>query len=109
MRLDDPRFQKCAVCSRQDDVDFHHWDYQTNQGVYLCRECHEFIHADLSRPSEGEGEEWITKAIPRLLKRHDRHNEDNSIQHVMSRYNIPDEYRGIVKQPRKFYKEVDEI
>lgn len=35
----------CPLCRREvAELDFHHWDYENDTGVGLCRACHNAIH-----------------------------------------------------------------
>jgi len=91
--------ERCTVCGAN-DVDFHHWEYSTNRGVVLCRKCHSFIHQEDARPSKDRA--WKLVAIARLVKRHYDVNGPSTVDSLMERYNIPEDYRGAVDTPSKY-------
>ena len=35
---------KCSKCSSTDRLEFHHTNYEKNEGFTLCRKCHDKIH-----------------------------------------------------------------
>lgn len=89
---------KCACCERSNSsvtIDYHHWDYESDVGVYLCRECHNYIH-DGKRAREQTkqlpyGESWKIPTINRLVGLHEsKFGRAESWDAFFSRYNIPD-------------------
>jgi len=37
--------RQCTLCrAEQVRTDFHHWDYENDDGVHVCRDCHDIIH-----------------------------------------------------------------
>jgi hypothetical protein len=67
----------CPLCGVSEDLDYHHWDYERNIGVCLCRECHNYIHGgDHGRVSIQQnrveyygGDHWHETAITQLIVR----------------------------------------
>lgn len=83
---------KCPLCgtSPDDRLDFHHWRYGSNKaGCYLCRGCHDRIHAGGARPDENP--DWLLKAIENLIRCHAEHQDQISVSAIVERYNIPSE------------------
>ena len=89
--------KKCRCCGRSDQecqIDYHHWDYQTNAGVHLCRKCHTFIH-DGKRALEQtdelpHGENWKIPASNRMVGLHEKiHGRCESWEDFFKRYQIP--------------------
>jgi hypothetical protein len=62
---------RCAVCYTWtpdgDDLDFHHWDYESNDGILVCRECHDAIHSTEGAYPGSEG--WVAEAAGNALAR----------------------------------------
>jgi len=96
----------CTLCREWrgdfDSLDLHHWDYETDQGVVLCRTCHEAVHDGQSvseQQSEAEeaGKTWQELAVGNLI-RLDLRESPNSFEesqyddyqnYLQERYNIP--------------------
>jgi len=82
----------CPLCGAPaiEGLDFHHWRYGKNRtGCYLCRDCHDLVHADGARPEENPG--WLMQAVGNLVREHaDRHGDANAGA-IAARYNIPSE------------------
>ena len=77
-----------------ESIDFHHWDYELDVGVRLCRECHESIHDGLRARDQTEmapeGETWKVDAGLNLINTHEHiHGVADSWDDVFERYNIP--------------------
>jgi len=86
----------CRLCDHvpTDELDFHHWRYGENKaGCYLCRDCHDQVHADGARPEENPG--WLMKAVENLIRYHVNHYEETTANSIASRYNIPS--KGLVE------------
>lgn len=80
----------CLLCGELPDagLDFHHWRYGENKaGCYLCRECHDDVHAGGARPDNDPG--WLMNAVENLISCHAKHSEETSAQAITIRYNIP--------------------
>lgn len=93
-RIPESEFQErpdtCPLCgtSPDDGLDFHHWRYGENKaGCYLCRDCHDRIHADGARPEKDL--DWLLKAIENLIRWHEETHEDTTAAAIAERYNIP--------------------
>lgn len=86
----------CPLCgtSPDDGLDFHHWRYGDNKaGCYLCRDCHDQVHAGGARPDENS--DWLMKAVENLIRYHEKRREDASVGTIVERYNIPSQ--GLVE------------
>jgi len=99
-RIPDAEFREipdsCPLCrsSSTSRLDFHHWRYGENKaGCYLCRDCHDHVHADGARPEEDP--DWLLGAVENLFRWHAEQHEDTSVAAIVERYNIPSE--GLVK------------
>lgn len=61
----------CAVCYTWtpdgDDLDFHHWDYESDDGILVCRQCHDAIHSTEGAYPSSEG--WVVEAARNALAR----------------------------------------
>lgn len=68
---------QCSLCENSRDLEFHHWDYEDDVGVELCRECHNYIHGgDEGRVSIQQnrveyrgGNHWHELALRQLITR----------------------------------------
>jgi len=86
----------CPLClaSQPLNIDFHHWEYENDTGVYICRDCHNRIH-DGKRASEQSREQpghktWHVAAASNLVAIHeDMHGEPESWRDFADRYNLP--------------------
>lgn len=87
----------CACCERREDtvtIDYHHWDYVNDIGVYLCRRCHTCIHegkrAREQTKESPNGEDWRVPVANRLIGLHEQeHGRSNNWDEFFERYNIP--------------------
>ena len=92
----------CPLCgSEQTGLDFHHWRYGENeQGCYLCRDCHDDVHAG---DAGTDNPNWLLHCIYNLAALHAEHHGDDAvpleettgtesldIHRVIDRYNLPD-------------------
>jgi len=63
----------CPVCGVADDgttrFDFHHWDYEDDIGVQLCRDCHNHAHGGQRISDLPEQDGWREEAKERLISR----------------------------------------
>lgn len=99
-RIDEAEFRDppgtCPLCETASDgrLDFHHWRYGENKvGCYLCRECHDRVHAGGARPKEDA--DWLLKAVENLIRDHKEYHGDTFVTNITERYNIPSE--GLVE------------
>lgn len=103
------RVYPCPICplcltSEPRNVDFHHWEYENDTGVYICRSCHNRIHdgkraSKQSRDQPGN-ETWHVAAASNLMAIHeDIHGNPESWRAFADRYNLP------VEDPR--YADID--
>ena len=73
--------ENCPLCDDEADLEFHHWDYDKNVGVMLCRECHNYIHegeggrvaVQQNRAEHYGGDHWHERAILQLIVRDLKH------------------------------------
>lgn len=86
---------KCPICL-DEPVEFHHWDYENNQGVYICRPCHNAIHDGGARPGDSMGASWLDAAISNLIELHLERGRPPDPNAICELYNIPFENIGIV-------------
>jgi hypothetical protein len=86
-----PRCPICAAEALPDKVfDFHHWDYETDCGVQICRDCHEYIHRGKTVTEQEElpdVDNWETDSIARMIKKASAHGILTHRPEV--RFNIP--------------------
>jgi hypothetical protein len=99
-RIPESEFQEepeaCLLCnsSPTERLDFHHWRYGDNKaGCYLCRDCHDQVHAGGARPQEDA--DWLLQAVENLIRIHKEQQDNTSVAAITDRYNIPSE--GLVK------------
>lgn len=89
----------CPLCLTlsPSNIDFHHWEYENETGVYICRECHNRIH-DGKRAREQsrdlpDGETWHVPAGNNLVAIHeDNHGKAESWDDFFDRYNLPEDH-----------------
>jgi len=89
----------CPLCMTTSprNIDFHHWDYERDIGVHLCRECHNSLH-DGKRAHEQtrehpDGESWRVQASSNLVNMHkDIHGRPESWDCFFERYNLPEDH-----------------
>jgi NMD protein affecting ribosome stability and mRNA decay len=80
---------ECPVCGCNDgsnEFDFHHWDYEEDIGVQLCRDCHDYAH-DGKRVSDTAESDWESESLERLITRMKEQNPDDRIS--KKRLNFP--------------------
>lgn len=95
--LDEHLVQQCPLCTATDcELDFHHWKYDPDVGVALCRECHETIHENMrarDQSSFSRSGKWVDRALAILVRRHRLSRglpgADASFWEIKHRYNIP--------------------
>jgi len=83
---------ECRLCGAAPDagLDFHHWRYGENKtGCYLCRACHDDVHADGARPDEDS--RWLMDAVENLIRCHAKHSGETDVRAIANWYNIPSE------------------
>ena len=101
----------CPLCRHSLDalddtwLDYHHWQYNPDEGVCLCRRCHE----SLSTEESDSDQDWAAKQqgfkdkndiqIARLAVREQAivHHQSSSdlVQTVTDRYNLPYSYATV--------------
>lgn len=88
----EPRCPCCGYAPAYGDreFDFHHWDYENDEGCMLCRSCHSYIHRGGTVSDQKDiVDDWKTDAIQRL---HDKATgaflEIDNAQDMVSRFNI---------------------
>lgn len=85
----------CPACGRgraEDDLDFHHWDYDTDTGCQLCRTCHNEVHNGMSasEQTEATGRAWQFEAVERLLQISNQNGlAFDDAESFKQRYNVP--------------------
>lgn len=99
-RIPSSEFQErpdcCPLCgiSSTADLDYHHWRYGDNKvGCYLCRDCHDDVHAGGARPEQNSN--WLLDAVENLLQTHAEQHDDTTVSEIVDRYNIPS--KGLVE------------
>jgi hypothetical protein len=86
---------RCPCCGKSevylDEIDFHHWDYETDTGCNLCRECHSHIHRGKTATEQAKlSDGWRRDAVRRLFQRSTEHGlEFKRPFHFSHRFNIP--------------------
>jgi len=96
----------CPLChekKEKKELDFHHWNYESDTGVHLCRGCHNDIH-DGQTVSEqtnaaGEGETWKDLVFENLISFHKEHHSKPPLSWsaFAVRYNLPSEYETYLR------------
>lgn len=83
------RPDRCPCCGRGGlTLDYHHWRYgEDEQGVYLCRGCHTWIHCGGAQPSKDA--DWLAECIANLCDLHVRLHGDVDATEILVRYNLP--------------------
>lgn len=67
----------CPLCDTSTDLEYHHWDYDKNIGIHLCRECHNCIHEgnhgrvsiQQNKAEYYGGDHWHERAVTQLIIR----------------------------------------
>jgi len=88
----------CPLChetKEKTELDFHHWDYETDTGIHMCRACHEKIHGGKTATEQSEdaphGAGWETVALANLKKLHkELYGDIRSFDAFRKRYNLPE-------------------
>lgn len=94
--------RRCPLCrtaaSSYEDLDYHHWSYDPDIGVALCRDCHTTIHRDQRAREQAalsSTGDWRDVALAELVRQHRRHRSVNNpamaagFEEIAVRYNIP--------------------
>jgi hypothetical protein len=90
----------CPLCGcSETGLDYHHWRYGMNkQGCYLCRDCHDAVHAGAAGT---DNPDWLLHCINNLVVLHLKHHHDQdpavtdaavdrvNVSRVIERYNLP--------------------
>jgi hypothetical protein len=87
----------CPLCNarkEKSELDFHHWDYDRNIGVQLCRGCHEKIHdgqrAHIQTKEAPDGTTWHKRTTRNLVNIHtENFGSVKPWKAFFERYNIP--------------------
>jgi len=87
----------CPLChstKHMDELDYHHWNYQWDVGIHLCRECHNGLHDGKrarEQTAEATGDEsWKVAALENLRDMHRKeHGEISSWVRFFDMYNLP--------------------
>jgi hypothetical protein len=89
----------CPLClSQTKSLDYHHWCYQSDIGIEICRRCHDEIHnPNGARPRESVGNEWVDYAIPVLVSIY------LDVDRIMEKFNIPEKHRPVVQESLEQY------
>jgi hypothetical protein len=87
----------CHKIKNRNELDFHHWDYERDVGVHLCRSCHNELHegkrAQEQTQDNPDGESWRVRASNILVNMHeDIHGRPDSWDDFFKRYNLPDDH-----------------
>lgn len=86
--------QCCPICLETAALDFHHWDYDRDIGIHICRDCHTELHDGVRARDQTEAapgdEDWRVDASNNLIGMHEsRHGRADSWDEFFERYNIP--------------------
>lgn len=85
----------CAICKYRtpnpdEELDFHHWDYSKNIGVFVCGDCHGHIHSTEGSYPDNDG--WQKAAFNNAVQRMVEVDEvPESESEIVSRLNFPEE------------------
>ena len=99
----------CPLCRQGSKLDFHHWDYETDIGVKICRECHEHIHDGIRKTHQDNKAKsygysgWVTRAVNNLIIKDiaflkpgefdiQTQSWEEYRDRLKKRYNLPDKY-----------------
>jgi len=98
-RKPSPTKGKCAFCESEGRLDFHHWDYDRDIGINICRVCHNYIHegkrARVQTSEAPKGEDWKVAVINRTVGLHEQLNgRSDSWADFFTRYNIPHDIKA---------------
>jgi hypothetical protein len=67
---------KCPLCGEERKLDYHHWDYEQDVGVHICRNCHNYIHnPEGAKPSESQGQGWLYVTLALSVMRYAEYHE----------------------------------
>jgi len=78
---------ECPVCGDVKDLEPHHWSYEPEITIDICRDCHKFIHDD-KRVRE-QSDDWQEECVRRIAVLDVMHN-DLETEDYREKYNIPD-------------------
>jgi len=113
--LDEHLHNQCPLCSAKDvELDFHHWEYNEDIGVGLCRGCHQTIHEGMrasEQSSWSQTGEWEDRALAELVRCHKLYRgmpgSDASIWEIKTRYNVPFPIERIKSAYQRRYGDCD--
>jgi hypothetical protein len=103
----DAGHNRCPLCRTMAMLEFHHWSYDPEIGICLCRRCHDDIHSGRRMShqqnlAESLGQDsWLKMALDTLVLRElaflppevfdiRGHTWDEFRQRLRERYNVPD-------------------
>lgn len=95
--------RECPLCgipaADHEELDYHHWSYDPEIGVSLCRDCHTTIHNDrraVDQAALSPTGEWRDDAFAELVRKHRRvrtgdfpQDDLEDFEAIAVRYNIP--------------------
>jgi len=86
----------CAVCHKWtpdgEDLDFHHWDYESHKGILVCRECHDCIHStdDAYPGSDGWVKIAAENAVKRAMEKRTDEDSKTDMSEILGWLHLPD-------------------
>jgi len=97
----------CPICGDDVKLDFHHWDYDEDIGIEICRDCHNEIHDGLHQSHQENKarahgyDGWLHRAVDNLVELDIAYTRpveydvgvrswDDYRKRLMMRYNVPD-------------------
>jgi len=88
-------FGVCPACQTEKPLQTHHWIYEPERTVELCRACHMSIHRNMTVEEQAKATEmdnWKDDALAELVALH-RYERDRRVPvdtvEIKSFYNIP--------------------
>jgi len=100
---------RCPCCGKSevylDEIDFHHWDYDSHDGILVCRGCHESIHDGHEAYPDTDG--WIDEAAENavekaITERCDGDPTDEQVQRIFEWLRLPTEVEKNVRNTLAF-------
>ena len=104
----------CPLCRNVvKSLEFHHWDYDHEIGVEICRDCHNFIHEgpdgrvsiQQNRAEYYGLESWHDRALPQLVKRDLKHSPKEELPDPLGTFRLAGRSEKTKRAEELYYTE----
>jgi hypothetical protein len=95
----DDRPESCQMCNTvQSGLDFHHWNYRTERGCHLCRDCHDKVHEGGAHPKTTV--DWLQGALANTVYYHLENGGTENAKKIEETYSLTSRDGGLTEYIR---------